>query len=225
MLSVLRDRTCDHLHAENERLRAENERIKKRLNGVVKFVLARGRASISVVGPGGAPIYATATLSQRECLETEGDNVFYDVNVRLEEAGGAACTLGSLLGSRLVLRSARGGNHPNVIREVADLTQMGFAEVLDEHGEELTVTFEGGDEHVLSGLLLGVPVSQLSDDVSLQEDFDSTEWIDGPPEWLTANRDVPVAWMYVVVSMPHLFRMYDSGDEGEDGNGDGDGTD
>ena len=218
-LAVLRDRTCDHLQAEVERLRAE----KKELRAKIKCHLDCGRISVEVTGPDG--IYAAGTLSQRDYLEAEKTGEDF-VEVRLREAEGAACTLGSLLDSRLVLRNAGDTDHPDVIKEVAELTREGCMEVVDE--EDLMVSFDGaGEEDVFQFLRWYMPMSQLSDEAPIPEGgmCEHTglpyvhDWSDGSPEWLTQNRDVPVELWCVELSLPRLFEMYASDDEGGDGDG------
>ena len=239
-LAVLRDRTCDHLQAEVERLRAE----KKELRAKIKCHLDCGRISVEVTGPDG--IYAAGTLSQRDCLRAEergNDLVEVELKeaegalwaekwgndllrVELEKAEGAACTLGSLLDSRLVLRNGEGTDRSDVIKEVAELTREGCMEEFDE--EDLEVSFDGaGEEDVFQFLRWYMPMSQLSDEAPIPEGgmCEHTglpyvhDWSDGSPEWLTQNRDVPVELWWVELSMPRLFEMYASDDEGGDEDG------
>ena len=205
-LSVLRDRTCDHLQAENERLRAE----KKALRVRNKFLRDYGRVSIRVAGPGGAPTYATGTLSQRDCLEDEERGDPY-VAVMMREAEGAACTLGSLLDARLVLKNAEGTDRSDVANpHEGRMVAMG--------GDLLRIVFmQGNEEDVFHSLSLNVLASQLSNDVPVPEVGDAAEWYDGPPEWLAANRGAPVELECVMLSLPRLFRMYAGDDEGGNG--------
>ena len=61
LLSVLANRVCDNQLAEIKRLRVEN-----------RFLRDTGRVSVVIEGPdvyGEVKVLATATLSQRECLE------------------------------------------------------------------------------------------------------------------------------------------------------------
>jgi len=214
LLSVLENKVCDDQQAEIERLRAENKRLRVRQ----KFLLDTGRISVDLTGPDG--VSATGTLSRRDCLEEEETGNDF-VRVELDEAeGGAACSLGSLLDSRLVLKNAGRPNHPDAVKEVAELTDEGCTEVLDG---VLLVTFEGafegGDADAFFCLHWRVPASQLSDDAPVPEGGKFAEWRDGPPEWLAAHRDAPAYFTCVELCLPHLFRMYESDDEGGDGSG------
>ena len=202
LLSVLESKLCDDLLAENQRLRAEKEELRAK----IKFLLDTEQISVDVVGPGG--VCATGTQSRRKCLEADYAHVY------LGEAEGAACTLGSLLDSRLVLRNTGEPNRPDVVKEVADLADKGFMGVV---GGNLVVVLAGGEERVFRSLLFRPLVSQLPDDVPITEAGDVAQWSDCSPEWLATNRDAPVEVTCAYLSLPHLFRMYASDDEGEDG--------
>ena len=202
MLSILANRVCDNQQAEIKRLRVEN-----------RFLRDTGRVSVVVEGPdvcGEVEVLATATLSQRECLEQRslGNDV---VTVTLGKTV-REWRLGSLLDSQLVLRKRAA---VVATKEVAELARRGRMRVHND-GRCLKVQFSGGDGGVFSSLSWVCGRRDLSDAVLVPEEGDTAEWSGGPPEWLAAHRDTPVLFGFADVSLEHLFGLYVSDDEGGD---------
>ena len=205
LLSVLANRVCNDQQAEIKRLRVEN-----------RFLRDTGRVSVVIEGPdgfGADSVLATATLSQRECLEQRslGNDV---VRVTLSPTV-RVWRLGSLLDSRLVLRK-----RATVVetKEVAELAQRGRMRVHNDGRclRRLKVQFSGGDGGVFSSLRWVCRRCDLSDAVPVPEEGNQAEWSGGPPEWLAAHRDQPVLFGFADVSLEHLFGLHDSDDKGED---------
>ena len=131
--------------------------------------------------------------------------------MNLDDEEDAVCTLGSLLNSRLVLRNA---GDLVATKEVAALAQKGNLGV--SYGR-LRISFTGGEKELFRCLCVSVLVSFLPDDVPAPEGGNVAEWSGGPPEWLAANRGVPVWLDSVDLYLPRLFQMYAGDNEGRNG--------